>query len=57
MKATIVYLIAVLIVIGSCCGCSPSPHEPKPSPAQRQPDAEKALRDSLSHTHPPPRRK
>lgn len=55
MKPAILYLLAMSLVIGGWAGCSPPP-PPKPSPIRPLPDGERALRDSLSHTHPQPRR-
>jgi hypothetical protein len=58
MKSAIPFLLAILFAAGTCCGCSTSAAPPpKPFPAKRLPDGERALRDSLAHTTPKPRRK
>jgi hypothetical protein len=58
MKSAIPFLLAILLATGACCGCSTTAAPPpKPSPAKRLPDGERALRDSLAHTNPAPRRK
>ena len=58
MKSAIPFLLAILLAAGPCSGCSTSAAPPpKPSPAKRLPDGERALRDSLAHTATQPRRK